>query len=563
VDAGGRIARHLASGVLGKNAPWPFKQDSLSQQIEWDGTDDLGNRLSGIRDRSGAADDRSAVAGYRSPFSVRVSLGLKAAYERDIAWSPQAGAYVEKDGKYFRTLWPPPADTPPDALLAAGYKLATTTWGDKIAQVPGMGDWYGPFTSHGNNPARAKLLEALTPLYKDKSPPRNPGEPGECPAGAYDGNPRIAVDPATDELYWLSPGGTPGGRVTRIDGRTGRIDKSWFDGGAPKTCMLNNISEIDVGPDGLIYMLAGPMGYCRFILRMDRSGKPVPFAEKTEEIPTAQYVNDYYQQGAPRLVTDPKHPSYLPAMLATGVSGHSNVHDKGFDVSSGGRMVTIVEGLGKEWAAKHGVVPSGGHFVQVWSLGGRLLSASAVAPAGNLGHGVRMDRDGNLYAVMAGVMPAGQDRLDGISDVKTGYRVFGGHGSLVKFRGLGDKFPLDTGPGAKTGRGEIPGSLWIYGGMSNQMTPDCSCNHGRHDMDGFARSWIPARQLCSLVVLDANGNRVARLGRYGNVDDDGLRFCSPRAVAVSDSAAYVLDHDNRRIVRAALSYAAEGTAALP
>jgi hypothetical protein len=42
VDKDGKVIRHLASGVLGKNAPWPFRQDSLSQSLEWDGNDDFG-----------------------------------------------------------------------------------------------------------------------------------------------------------------------------------------------------------------------------------------------------------------------------------------------------------------------------------------------------------------------------------------------------------------------------------------------------------------------------------------------------------------------------------------
>ena len=40
----GKVIRHLASGVLGKNAPDPFQQDTLAQRLEWDGTDDDGGR---------------------------------------------------------------------------------------------------------------------------------------------------------------------------------------------------------------------------------------------------------------------------------------------------------------------------------------------------------------------------------------------------------------------------------------------------------------------------------------------------------------------------------------
>ena len=43
--------RHLAAGLLGKNAPRPFKKDSLSQELEWDMRDDAGKlRRSALRE---------------------------------------------------------------------------------------------------------------------------------------------------------------------------------------------------------------------------------------------------------------------------------------------------------------------------------------------------------------------------------------------------------------------------------------------------------------------------------------------------------------------------------
>lgn len=70
-DAQGRIVRHLVSGVLGANAPEPFQKNSLEQTVVWDGKDDAGR--------------------YVEPAEscrVRVSLGLKAAFERNLFWSP-------------------------------------------------------------------------------------------------------------------------------------------------------------------------------------------------------------------------------------------------------------------------------------------------------------------------------------------------------------------------------------------------------------------------------------------------------------------------------------------
>src|SRR5262249_51053386 len=41
-DAHGKIVRHLAAGVLGKNAPEPLQPNTLAQSLTWDGKDDFG-----------------------------------------------------------------------------------------------------------------------------------------------------------------------------------------------------------------------------------------------------------------------------------------------------------------------------------------------------------------------------------------------------------------------------------------------------------------------------------------------------------------------------------------
>ncbi len=117
-DAGGRIVRHLASGVLGANAPEPFQKNSLAQSIAWDGKNDQGDYI----------DDLAGI-------TARVSLGLKPQFERTLFWSPHKriglsypvlraapeGVYVaegyavdhvrllDHDGNYLRTLYPFPA----------------------------------------------------------------------------------------------------------------------------------------------------------------------------------------------------------------------------------------------------------------------------------------------------------------------------------------------------------------------------------------------------------------------------------------------------------------------
>ena len=117
-DTDGRIIRHLASGLLGANAPAPFQPDSLKQALTWDGKDDFGSPVADL-----------------AACTVRVSLGLKAQYERSFYDHPDRkrgfqtafavdadGVYLydnnlvdyirkfDHDGNYVRTLYPFAAD---------------------------------------------------------------------------------------------------------------------------------------------------------------------------------------------------------------------------------------------------------------------------------------------------------------------------------------------------------------------------------------------------------------------------------------------------------------------
>jgi sugar lactone lactonase YvrE len=122
LDAKGTVVRHLAAGLLGKNAPAPFKKDSLAQEVVWDKKDDA---------------RRPAPGG---PFRIRISIGATPRLEKIAGWdgatlgSPVAGMVVgkngelyvldseydfgraglrafDRDGKYLRTIVPYPANT--------------------------------------------------------------------------------------------------------------------------------------------------------------------------------------------------------------------------------------------------------------------------------------------------------------------------------------------------------------------------------------------------------------------------------------------------------------------
>jgi hypothetical protein len=153
-DENGRIVRHLAAGVLGPNAPEPFRRNSLEQTVIWNSKDDTGTYLDDLR-------------GLR----VRVSLGLKARYERDLQWHPKRrigmrkmprpvvqpeGVYVYEgaglesirlyghDGKYIRTIHPFPSDTLKDVKGLGWYTFPD---GHKAPRMRGY--WLSTFLMGG------------------------------------------------------------------------------------------------------------------------------------------------------------------------------------------------------------------------------------------------------------------------------------------------------------------------------------------------------------------------------------------------------------------------------
>jgi hypothetical protein len=590
------VVRHLASGVLGANAPWPFKQDSLSQKLEWDGQTDT---------------RKPAPAGCK----VKVGLGLQAKFERNI-WDPNYvlgpvvlgtgkdgemyvgsihpkncwGRVYSKDGKYLRTFWPPSAADLDKATAAMGIGMVPTTWGDKVPT--GTGDFWAPSCNTHQWTAEVKdlagalaknetyniklLAKAMEKVYgldpaKLERAPRPAAIPAEKPWAQHMGDifskvSHLDVDPETEQLYagsWT---------LFRFDGKTGEFDNKWFPNAELSMC------EYAVAPEGLIYVRTGPYG--KLIVRLDRDGKLVPFKENT-------VVPNW-----PKAPWGWK-PKFLPdgaSGIDTGMAGFSATQQNGFHVSADGtRIVTVVREIGKQWGLDHKLPftndPGRDAFIQVYSPDGTLVSANA---AGEIrgGNGLGIDREGNIYSAFAGLMPYKQRNLDGFVNAFPGNEIPFGPGSLVKLRGLNGTYPvggiaaagsdpaalkvssgLHSGPGQQKDEA-IAGGLWAYGGLTNQSFRGCSCGHARFFLDRAARSFVPANHLYSIMVLDSNGNRVARFGRYGNVDDNdpkygGIHFAWPRAVCASDTAMYVTDFGNERILKAALSYAAEETVPLP
>src|SRR5579862_9975162 len=75
-DMQGKVVRHLAAGVLGKNQPEPLQPNSFAQSLTWDGKDDTGKVLAG------------------GPFLIRVRLGMKPEFDGFLMHNPEASGEI-------------------------------------------------------------------------------------------------------------------------------------------------------------------------------------------------------------------------------------------------------------------------------------------------------------------------------------------------------------------------------------------------------------------------------------------------------------------------------------
>jgi len=299
-NADGKIVRHLACGVLGKNAPEPFQKNSLRQTLVWDGKNDQGKYI----------DDKDAL-------TVRVSLGLKPRFERTLFWATKKrwsgespilcaapeGVYVydsgssvdhvrlfDHQGDYVRTVYPFPAGKigripglhrhtfPQDGktlalkcnflqttMLTAGsnchpvtYRPKTKTYESVVAGYPCHFGMYGR-AARGMTVHRGKLALAYWKLN------RFGADGGGAGCGVY--GPKVSL-PGKMRLVHSFPGGTyqigPRSLAFSPDGKWLYLagyfwSQPWnydslhavlrmpFDGNAPPTLFLGHPSQYKGG----------------------------------------------------------------------------------------------------------------------------------------------------------------------------------------------------------------------------------------------------------------------------------------------------------------------------
>jgi hypothetical protein len=225
--------------------------------------------------------------------------------------------------------------------------------------------------------------------------------------------------------------------------------------------------------------------------------------------------------------------------------------------------------------------------VHVFDKHGKLVYQDAVPGIGRM-VGINMDRDDNIYVMLAGIgRVAGGPYFNPVScsmlKLRPGTKFYSTNAVIplpedARPKRLPDCTEVDT-----CGSVWVENPCWIRGGVGfDGKRVKCHCgSQSRPALDGFARSFLPEVDRYSVLVLDANGNEILRIGQYGNVED-GMPLVreggppSPRSVGgdevalmhaqmlavESDRRLFISDLGNARIVSVKLEYRAQEKVAL-
>jgi len=333
--------------------------------------------------------------------------------------------------------------------------------------------------------------------------------------------------------------------------------------GAKRT-LLTGLSDFAVAPDGSIY------GTGRYnsseLLRYSADGKPLAFpGSDTNVVKTAPFWVGGVNLGARGITISPRGEIYLiRARIQRAVQSRVDVH--GLD----GRLkrAAIVDGMGigdcgigvdaadniylgvnvkpKDRLypdAFKGKVPGANwlcwaqwawHYRPApWYYSMRneyLYHWGAVMKFGSQG-GAFYGRGSTEYGRRKNAAPVArvENAPDGAAEYMSGYLY-----NPVKVVGAQWRY---------AGMGIVPSSERLWG------DPACVCMGSRLSVDRFGRVFSPNCFRFCIEMLDANGNRIARIGTYGNADDvgPGIHFAWPAFVDEADGKLYVSDSVNRRV----------------
>ena len=344
------------------------------------------------------------------------------------------------------------------------------------------------------------------------------------------------------------------------------------------TKFVSGISEISLAPDGTF--VATSRAYTKGLLRFDADGKPLNWPGKATN----------------RAAT--------PKMMGLG----HGFGQRGLCVAPDGDIYFYVNG--------HGGTRGVQNRIDVYAPDGTLKEKAIIDGMGIGDCGLGVDAAGNIYAG-ANVKPLDRILPDEFKDSvpaipwlcwaqgQWGYRPAPWHysmrneylyhmGAVFKFGPDGGRFygqgqlrdvpdpdmsPLtraenapENAPEYRTGylmqRVKVTGAEWRYPGMGIMPSserqwgdPSCVCISSRLDVDPYGRVYMPDPFRFAVEIVDAAGNRIVRVGEYGNADDgkSGIHFAWPSGVDYGpDGKLYVIDCANTQLTIVDFEYADRG-----
>ncbi len=389
LDAGGKVACHLAAGVLGaKDAPPAPLKAGLAQSLEWDGRDDYGEVVKGgpfkVRVRAGLGVKLEKIVGgdpYEY-FSMEVGqdnhagwffTGLEAKKDGSVYlfgslnfYGPAAVRCYDAEGNYKRTVYPPPAGKPAEAMTGWGtfpcedgsYAFRHENLDASTLSDTGITSGRALVAPLLPNPDEGKLhfLAArnwkLIEVNTDGTIPADPGARGQLvnappmvfddKAGWLRGNPFVAPAPDGKHFYLAGVFADTGisyrrgkevqtsgfwrdGQVYRVDAATRKAEVFFAldeksivaDLGKRGAAIGDSVTTACASLHGLAVDRAGRVFVCdrlnKRVLVLDPAGKPV--REIAVEAPDA-------------IALDPDS----KALYVTSRKGHYHGRDKDFRV---------------------------------------------------------------------------------------------------------------------------------------------------------------------------------------------------------------------------------------
>lgn len=329
------------------------------------------------------------------------------------------------------------------------------------------------------------------------------------------------VDREAELVYVTRSGGT----VWRFDGESGK--------GGP---LAIQAVDLAIGPGGHIYTWGTSGSYHGPIARYTRDLQPAPLAATGEH--TFGELEGRAGRGSSVCGMDVDR---LGRVFAT--YGSNECHVRAYDLS--GKLVDFTRKRVLQTRRGPEEIP--------------------VAVDGVVGYGgsIRLDREGNLYLLQAGLPedhtpPAGWEQDEA-------YRV--AVGTIYKLPPTGGEVRSQD-----WSVKEVRGAIAAYPGCGPvsrwRADGSCACTKPRFDVDDFGRLYIPNGITFSVAVCDNAGNEITRFGAYGNFDCQGPASREPKpaiplgwpvTAGASDRHIYVGDCLNHRVVRVDKAFAAEVT----